>query len=523
MPLQKLPTVDLDNVNHRKRARETLNNVLDHSFDDSKAQTAAEKIAGITPVNKAYSPLNLFRYMTPEQISDVQAGTLSQDISGAFSKLVTVLAQNPGGQATIPPGQYFFASSPTISGEFAGSSSFWCYGAEFYTADTAGSLVGLSISFTFTPHQLSIYGLKINHRGNGNVDAGFDLSHCANIRLKDCTVEAHGTESGYAAFQLRNSTPSDPDTGCFWTTIETCTVRKRSGSDPGDIDVGIRVQGAANATKIIRCNIGGIVTTGVLVIPETGQTYIANGLLIDSCDFETGTDAIVVNGAAASPIGGLKVVNCRCEAFTTFITLAGSTSQPVVTPYFAGNYCTPDIVTWLSNGNNLWVRDFDDCSNSGFAPTWDASGPLALSNRSGVGGNAALSLRPFANGQGATLLNPSGSACGKWAVTTGTEMQIGSSSASQFNLYGIKSMSATGTLANNFVGSDAFVTTSLTRTVTFATAESDASYRVYITPTSDWGAQTKAPWVTGKGTSGFTVNVQATTSGGTFDWLIIRN
>lgn len=54
MGFQKLPLTGLDDINHRRRARETLNGVLDHSFDDSKAQTSQEKLKGKTPVNKAY-------------------------------------------------------------------------------------------------------------------------------------------------------------------------------------------------------------------------------------------------------------------------------------------------------------------------------------------------------------------------------------------------------------------------------------------------------------------------------------
>lgn len=62
MPLQKLPVVGLDDVNHRRRARETINQVLDHSFDDSRVQTTAEKLAGVTPVNAAFAPGDVRRY-----------------------------------------------------------------------------------------------------------------------------------------------------------------------------------------------------------------------------------------------------------------------------------------------------------------------------------------------------------------------------------------------------------------------------------------------------------------------------
>lgn len=62
MPLNKLPVHGLDDPNHLRRARETINQVLDHSFDDSRAQTPAEIQAGITPVNKAYAPGDIRRY-----------------------------------------------------------------------------------------------------------------------------------------------------------------------------------------------------------------------------------------------------------------------------------------------------------------------------------------------------------------------------------------------------------------------------------------------------------------------------
>jgi hypothetical protein len=62
MPLQKLPVTGLDDINHRRRARETLNQILDHSFDDSRVRTSAEVAAGVTPVNYAYAPGDVRRY-----------------------------------------------------------------------------------------------------------------------------------------------------------------------------------------------------------------------------------------------------------------------------------------------------------------------------------------------------------------------------------------------------------------------------------------------------------------------------
>jgi hypothetical protein len=62
MGLQKLPTASLDDINHRRRARETINQILDHTFDDSRVRTPAEVAAGLTPINPAYGPGDVRRY-----------------------------------------------------------------------------------------------------------------------------------------------------------------------------------------------------------------------------------------------------------------------------------------------------------------------------------------------------------------------------------------------------------------------------------------------------------------------------
>lgn len=62
MPLSKVPLTGLDDINQRRRLRETINKVLDHGFDDSRVQTPAEQLAGVTPVNYAYEPGDERRY-----------------------------------------------------------------------------------------------------------------------------------------------------------------------------------------------------------------------------------------------------------------------------------------------------------------------------------------------------------------------------------------------------------------------------------------------------------------------------
>lgn len=75
MPLQKLPVHSLDDINHRRRARETINNVLDHSFDDSRRTTDEEKLGGITPINPAFVPGDVRRFGAPtDGVASASAG-----------------------------------------------------------------------------------------------------------------------------------------------------------------------------------------------------------------------------------------------------------------------------------------------------------------------------------------------------------------------------------------------------------------------------------------------------------------
>lgn len=62
MPLPSLPQSSPQDANFWRRHRETINNILNHNFDDSKVRTAAEVAAGVTPVNQAYPPGDIRRY-----------------------------------------------------------------------------------------------------------------------------------------------------------------------------------------------------------------------------------------------------------------------------------------------------------------------------------------------------------------------------------------------------------------------------------------------------------------------------
>lgn len=109
MPLPKLPVQNLDDINHRRRARETLNQILDHSFDDSRVQTAAEIAAGVTPVNYSYQPGNVWRFLSAQQVAYVQSGTTT-DVGGALvdlSDAIQAAMDSTNGDVYFPSGVYY--------------------------------------------------------------------------------------------------------------------------------------------------------------------------------------------------------------------------------------------------------------------------------------------------------------------------------------------------------------------------------------------------------------------------------
>jgi hypothetical protein len=109
MPLQKLPTASLDDVNHRRRARETINKILDHSFDDSRVRTPGEVAAGVMPVNYAYPPGDIRRYHS--------LGLTTAD--AALDALVAVCTED-GLMGYIPGGAWLFEEEHDFPADFPG-------------------------------------------------------------------------------------------------------------------------------------------------------------------------------------------------------------------------------------------------------------------------------------------------------------------------------------------------------------------------------------------------------------------
>lgn len=106
MALQKLPTSGLDDVNQRRKRIETLNNVLDFTFDDSRIRTAAETAAGVTPVNYAYVPADALGTVGRYGAVGDWNGTTGTDDTIALRRAFLVAQAQGGGVVDLGSRRY---------------------------------------------------------------------------------------------------------------------------------------------------------------------------------------------------------------------------------------------------------------------------------------------------------------------------------------------------------------------------------------------------------------------------------
>jgi hypothetical protein len=238
MPLQKLPVVDLDNVNHRRGARERINSLLDHSADDWRKQTDAEKLAGVTPINAAFPPGDVRRYqkLTNGTFDVSNTADWTAAIQAAMDSNNTVLLP-----AIATDGSFYGISAPlyirdsqapnlTIVG--GGRTNTYLHPLAISISD------GLGINAFFinqaNDHKFSIRNLRfwseiaytgrvlycVDGAGGGTVQAVFSGS------IQDCWFGLASTNSGMINGGLSNFLVS----GNVWEFCKQCVILEGAGT-----------------------------------------------------------------------------------------------------------------------------------------------------------------------------------------------------------------------------------------------------------------------------------------------------
>ena len=415
-----------------------------------------------------------------------------------------------GGDILMPPTNdtYLLENEVTLTSSEYNRKNLWAYGAEI---TTNGAFAGIKLAGGSVMGGVSIYGLKINHRGNALATAGFALRGTWYARLYNCTVEAHGVNADYSAFSLAQADPTDINTGCFWSDLIGCNCRKRLGADVGDISHGIQIKGSCNATTIR----GGSLSTTINAIHHvvhTGQTYLANALLIDGVSFEGYTIAYHLNGAAASNIAGPRLVNNRFETGAQVITITGVTTQPSTPLYAAGNFLVSSAGAYLTNINDIYVNTMDMSVTPRILP----SIKTAVTIQSLGGTYNPLTIKPGGGNRGIVLQNSSSDNILEFLWTgTGTKSEINGKVADDLQIRGLGGLSGTTAHANNLRGTATL--SGGTVNVSFAVAEVNAAYFLFLSgdtnETFNWSA---------KATGGFTITSSNGSSTAKVDWLLIR-
>lgn len=262
-----------------------------------------------------------------------------------------------------------------------------------------------------------------------------------------------------------------------------------------------------------------------LASPTFTGTPLSTTAAVNTNTTQIATTAFVLAqaGSATPLINGTATVGTATKfAREDHIHPTDTTRAPLASPSFTGsatfNSAASTVIATVKNNNGSYLmigassnNSFQSCDTAG-----TASKDFAIEGYSG-GNLTNLYLR-------ATTVSGVNTINCAWLNATSNVQENGVNLSAKYTqlataLVSIPAISGTATAAKNLRGVNATYTASAaTTTVTFATAETDANYAIFIEP--KW---VTAHAVTSKTTSGFTVT-WGTTSGSaqTFDWLLIR-
>jgi hypothetical protein len=449
-------------------------------------------------------------------------------VQAAFDAVETL-----GGTLYFPPGKYLFGSQVTLNRDYASSGSNFVgernlkisgYGAEIRTT---GAISAFDIRGGWAPNRnVTVEGFTIYHRGNTQAVAGIRMIGAGLVTINEVSVAVSSSlPAGYAAFRMENADPTNPDTGCFWNTIERCVVRPWAGAE-GFCDFGVELIGAANATTLRQNTFGGS-NTHVILKPHAGQAYASNSVNIDGNFFEgpntaTAIEIVGANSGGVYHVSGTRITNNRFETLLNAVVLSGTGSTVQLPTYMSGNYADTAVTNYLVNTLNIPVVMLDA------AIVGSPMGPGRFRNQEGFelhndsSSYDALTLKVPSLNRGLVLKRFDDVFLGAIRYSNaagGIGMQLAGSWTPDYRpltIKGCQGIAARDTSANNLAGTSSF-SAATTRTVTFAVAEADANYLIFLMPQAD-----QKLWISARTTTTFEVTSDVSSSN-SFGWLLIKH
>jgi hypothetical protein len=490
------------------RARRIRSDRLYYS-GPSKAETAA----GVTPVDTSYSadPHDIRRY------GAVMDGVT--DDSAAFAKLALVMGQ--GGNGYLPPLPMMLKSTTTLALPIQKRLTLSGYGCTIFTT---GAIDALKVTGAGLGGA-DIRGITFDNSTDSLATAGVNLFGAIHCRVIDCWNRISSTiasSASYAMVVIQPSDPTDNNTGAFWNKVIRCGWRQTSGNASFYAPYGVLILGTSNASSVEQCSFTSV-TNAVGIESQSGGGAtgdLANGIVVAGNAFEGATNAVECNFAAGKTISGLRVLDNRVEAVTTFLALQNATVDIGGTwpPLLQGNYLISSVTNYILQ-TGAFTTSVVNSMDAGITPAFSGTGGGGyMLNQLGwtisaVNSNDAIRCRASTT-FGLAFEGPTGVEQGFIRNRSGSGISIGSSLA--VDMSAIVGLSGTTTAAKNFRGTATFATAA-TVAVSFGTAEPNVTYQVFI------GAQANETfWVTAKATSGFTINSSNATSTAVVSWLLIR-
>ncbi len=504
---------------------------LSHLDDNFDAVGDSTNVSFIQPATGAV------RRTSQSKMSDlVSVIDFGADPTGSTNSSVAVqnainYVQALGGNILFPKGVYLFESQVTINRTYAANPGGGAvgernliisgYGAEIRTT---GAITAFDVRGGWLPnHNCLIEGFTIYHRDNSTALGGIRLIGAGLVTCYDVSVVVSSSlPVGYAAFSMENANPLDDDTGCFWNVFANCSIRPWSGAE-GFCTYGIKMLGSANATTIRGCTFSGS-NTHIYITSHPGRTYAANATNIDGNFFEGPVTGTAIELRSVDPtyhVSGTRITNNRFESLAIAITLTGTAPTVGVPTYVCGNYADTSVAAYIVNTLDVPLMQLDSVivgsdmppitthNQKGFVIKNDNAAYDTLTLKS-PNLNSGLKFQTYSGGTLSTL---------RWRSIGGNSGTVlAGNYAAGYNPIGIAAcggISLTDTLAHNFAGVASF-SASTTVNITLPVAEVNANYSVFLENTTN-----NTIWVTGKTTTGFTINSSASITANVA-WLLIR-
>lgn len=308
-----------------------------------------------------------------------------------------------GGHLILPSGRIKLGSQVTIDRsyvgypgtplQYSGMNNFKIsgYGCEFHTV---GNIAALKVQSQGFPVTTVLEGFMIHHRGNTTAKTGIWSVASYNLHLRDIGVLVSSSlPADYCSF-LFEDTSETSFIGSITSVMENCSIRPLSGAE-GSAPYGVIIRGAGNAIRMLGCKFLGSMKH-VLITTYPGKTYIANGIEIHGCSFETPDESTAITFYSDAPtyhIAGCRITNNRVERIKTFVSIEGTPTLSQSPIFMAGNYGLTSCPNWIKNPNNVPVvcLDYQGDASSPTGPSrfvnaqgfrWDARSitPVILTN-----------------------------------------------------------------------------------------------------------------------------------------------